>query len=205
MKLICQTVTKCRASHARQPQRQWRQRRQAAVPESHQVTKRRACHAGQPRRQRRQAALQGHTKCRACHARQPSVNGVQSRSVNGLETTESHQVPPATQRSRGVIGVQSHPWRIQRVTNRRACTQSSRGQRRPKPSLETTTTCHACHAKQPRRQRRPKPSLETIQMESPGSTASKAVLGDYRESPSAAPATQSSRGVNSVQSRPWAL
>ena len=77
-----------------------------------------------------------------------------------LETQESHQVPPATQRSRGVIGVQSRPWRIQRVTKRRAC-----------------------HAKQPR------------------STSPKAVLGLCRQSPSAAPATQSSRGANGVQSR----
>ena len=109
-----------------------------------------------------------------------SVNGLQSQGVNGVHsrTTESHQAPRLPRKAAAASTASSAVRKLQRITKRRAC-----------------------HAKQPRPQRRPKPSGDN--RGSPNScaaTASKTVLGLCKAS-STAPATQSSRSVNSVQSR----
>ena len=92
-----------------------------------------ACHAKQPRRQSvqtRPGALQRGAKGRASHAKQPRRQSVQTCPWTLQRRQVTHQVPPATQSSRGV-----------------KASKHVRGLYREAPSKG-----RACHAKQPGRQ-----------------------------------------------------
>ena len=146
------------------------------------------------------------------------VNGVQA-AVNGVQ-------------SRSVNGVQSRAWRLQRVTKSRLprkeaaassaskavlgeyrgspsaapATQSSRGQRRPKPSLGSVDSHQALRlprkaAAAPTASKAAASTASKCRQETTESHGVQRHPGTTTESPSAAPATQSSRGVNGLLQR----
>ena len=106
----------------------------------------------------------------------------------------SHQVPRLPRDTAAPASGQS----LQRVTKCRACHARHREVKRPE-TLQRVAKCRARHSRQPRREASRGPT-ESHQVPclprkaAAASTGSKATR-DYRESPGAAPATQSSRGV----------
>ena len=122
--------------------------------------------------------------------------------------SESHQVLRLPRKTAAASTASSS---TQRVTTCCAChTRQPRRQRR-QAALQRVTKCCACHAKQPRRQRRQRhqtvspresPSAAPATRDSRGVNGVSGVKQPSRESPSAAPATQQSRGVNGIKLPP---
>ena len=199
------------ACHAKKPRRHRRHRRPKPSLENTEGHQPPRLHAKQPRSTSSKAVLGDYHHVPRL-PRKAAAASTASKAVLGDYTDGVTRVN----------GVQSRPRRLQRVTKRRTChAKQPRSQQRPKPSLGSVDSHQALRlprkaAAAPTASKaaastaskcRPETTESHGVQRHPGTTtesprkAAAASTAYYREPPSAAIATRSSRGVNAVQSQ----